>query len=99
MQTNALKATCSFVYINLAVAYHHLYTENKTKENEDSVVVTNLEKAIKYSREGGTLTNLANSLSLYGEILAEYKTFRRLKAAITEAYYQEKDRRCFLCDK
>ena len=84
MQTNALKATCSFVYVNLAVAYHHLYKENKTKENEDSVMA-NLEKAIKYSREGGTLTNLANSLSLYGEILAEYKKLQPAEAALTEA--------------
>ena len=84
MQTNALKATCSFVYVNLAVAYHHLYKENKIKENEDSVMA-NLEKAIKYSREGGTLTNLANSLSLYGEILAEYKKLQPAEAALTEA--------------
>ena len=84
MQTDGLKSTCSFVYINLAIAYHHLYTENKTKENEDSVMA-NLEKAIKYSREGGTLTNLANSLSLYGEILAEYKKLQPAEAALTEA--------------
>ena len=84
MQTDGLKSTCSFVYINLAIAYHHLYTENKTKENED-LVMANLEKAIKYSREGGTLTNLANSLSLYGEILAEYKKLQPAEAALTEA--------------
>ncbi len=47
--------------------------------------MANLEKAIKYSREGGTLTNLANSLSLYGEILAEYKKLQPAEAALTEA--------------
>lgn len=84
MQTNALKAKCSFVFINLAVAYHHLLTDNKTKQNEDSVEA-NLEKAIKYSREGGTLTNLANSLSMYGEILADSKKLQPAEAALTEA--------------
>ncbi|MEP7143461.1 MAG: sensor histidine kinase [Ferruginibacter sp.] len=84
MQTDALKSKCSFVFVNLAVAYHHLYTKNDTKQNEDSMEV-NLQKAIKYSRQGGTLTNLANGLSLYADILAEEKKLLPAEAALTEA--------------
>jgi signal transduction histidine kinase len=84
MKTDSLKGTCSFVFINVAVAYHHLYTANETKQNKDSMEF-NLQKAIKYSREGGTLTNLANSLSMYGEVLAEEKKLPPAEAALTEA--------------
>lgn len=84
MQTDKLKATCSFVFINLAVAYHHLYTANETKQNEDSMEF-NLQRAIKYSREGGTLTNLANGLSMYGDVLAEEKKLQPAETALTEA--------------
>jgi len=84
MQTDKLKAKCSFVFVNLAVAYHHLYTANESKQNEDSMEA-NLRKAIKYSRAGGTLTDLANSLSMYGDVLAEEKKLQPAEVALTEA--------------
>ena len=72
MQNDELKIKCSFVYINIAVVYYHLSAISDTKEMEDSIEI-NLQKAIKYSRQGNSLTNLANALSMYGNILAEYK--------------------------
>ncbi len=84
MQTDELKAKCSFVFVNISVAYHHLYAANDTKQNEDSMEF-NLQKAIKYSREGSTLTNLANSLSMYGEVLAEEKKIQQADVVLIEA--------------
>ena len=83
MQSDELKAKCSFVYINIAVVYYHLSAINDTKENEDSIEMY-LQKAIKYSRKGNSLTNLANGLSMYGNILAEYKKLQPAEVALTE---------------
>lgn len=82
--TDELRAKAGFVYINLAVAYYHLAVLNDTRQNEDSIEI-NLQKAIKYSRLGNNLTNLANSLSMYGKVLAEYKKTRLAEVALREA--------------
>lgn len=84
MQTDGLKIKCSFVYINIAVVYYHLSAINDNKQNEDSIEV-NLQKAIQYSRRGNSLTNLANSLSMYGNVLAEYKKLYQAEAVLKEA--------------
>jgi two-component system, NarL family, sensor kinase len=84
MQSDALKIRCSFVYINIAVVYYHLSAINDTKEIEDSIE-RNLESAIKYSRQGTSLTNLANGLSMYGNVLSENKKLVPAEAALTEA--------------
>jgi two-component system, NarL family, sensor kinase len=84
MQTDALKTRCSFVYINIAVVYYHLAVLNDNKQNEDSIEI-NLQRAIKYSRKGSSLTNLANSLSMYGNVLAEYKKLQTAEAVLKEA--------------
>ncbi len=84
MQRDALKAACSFVYVNTAIVYYHLAVLNDTKENEDSIEI-NLQKAIAYSRKSNNLTNLANSLSMYGNTLAEYNKLVPAEAALTEA--------------
>ena len=84
MGNDELKVKCSFVYINIAVVYYHLSAINDTKENEDSIEM-NLQKAIKYSRQGTSLTNLANALSMYGNVLAEYKKLQSAEAVLTEA--------------
>ena len=57
---------------------------NDTKENEDSIEM-NLQKAIKYSRRGNSLKNLTQRLSMYGNVLAEYKKLQPAEAALTEA--------------
>ncbi|MEO7048698.1 MAG: sensor histidine kinase [Ferruginibacter sp.] len=84
MQSDEVKAECSFVYINIAVIYYHFAVLNDTKQNEDSIEI-NLQKAIAYSRKGNNLTNLANSLSMYGSVLSEYKKLPLAEAALTEA--------------
>ncbi len=84
MNTDALRAKCSFVYINIAVVYSDLSDIHDAKENEDSVL-SNLQKAIKYSRMGNSLTNLANSLSMYGTVLADYKKNKPAETALKEA--------------
>ena len=84
MQTDALKAQCSFVYTNLAVVYYHYSAINDNKQNEDSLE-TILQRAIQYSRKGNSLTNLANSLSMYGNILAGYSKIAEGEKALTEA--------------
>jgi len=45
----------------------------------------NLQEAIKYSRRGTSLTNLANGLSMYGNVLSENKKLVPAEAALTEA--------------
>jgi two-component system, NtrC family, sensor kinase len=84
MQSDALKAQCSFVYTNLAIVYYHFSVLNDNKQMEDSIEM-NLQKAIEYSRKGNSLTNLANCLSMYGNILAQYKKLEPAEAALTEA--------------
>jgi len=84
MQTDKLKAECSFVYINIAVVFYHLATLNDNKQNEDSIEI-NLQNAIQYARQGNSLTNLANGLSMYGNTLAEYKKLQPAEKALTEA--------------
>jgi signal transduction histidine kinase len=84
MQRDQVKSECSFVYINIAVIYYHFAVLNDTKQNEDSIEI-NLQKAIAYSRKGNNLTNLANSLSMYGSVLSEYKKLPLAEAALTEA--------------
>lgn len=84
MQSDEVKAQCSFVYINIAIIYYHFAVLNDTKQNEDSIEI-NLQKAIAYSRKGNNLTNLANSLSMYGSVLSEYKKLQPAEAALTEA--------------
>ncbi|MEO7045904.1 MAG: hypothetical protein ABI091_11405, partial [Ferruginibacter sp.] len=84
MQSDEVKAQCSFVYTNIAIIYYHLAVLNDTKQNEDSIDI-NLQKAIVYSRRGNNLTNLANSLSMYGSVLSEYKKLQPAEAALTEA--------------
>ncbi len=84
MQTDALKAKCSFVYTNIAVVYYHLSVTQDTKPIEDSIE-TNIQKAIQYSRVGNSLTNLANGLSMYGNVLAEYKKIAPAETALKEA--------------
>ena len=84
MQNDEFKIKCSFVYINIAVVYYHLSAINDTKEMEDSIEI-NLQKAIKYSRQGNSLTNLANALSMYGNVLAEYKKLQLAESVLTEA--------------
>ncbi len=84
MQTDALKAQCSFIYTNLAVVYYHFASMDDNKKNEDSLE-SNLQKAIKYSRQGNSLTNLANCLSMYGNILSSYKRLADAESALTEA--------------
>ena len=84
MQNDVFKIKCSFVYINIAVVYYHLSAINDTKEMEDSIEI-NLQKAIKYSRQGNSLTNLANALSMYGNVLAEYKKLQLAESVLTEA--------------
>jgi tetratricopeptide (TPR) repeat protein len=83
MHSDELKIKCSFVYINIAVVYYHLSAINDNKQNEDSIEMY-LQKAIKYSRMGNSLTNLANGLSMYGNILAEYKKLQPAEVALTE---------------
>ena len=83
MNTDVLKAAYSFVYINLSVVYYHIATLYDTKQNEDSIEF-NLQRAIQYSRQGNSLTNLANSLTMYGSVLAEYKKIKPAIAALTE---------------
>jgi hypothetical protein len=84
MQNDELKIKCSFVYINIAVVYYHISAIHDSKETEDSVEM-NLEKSIKYSRRGNSLTNLANGLSMYGNVLAENKKLVPAEATLTEA--------------
>ena len=84
MQTEELKIKCSFVYINIAVVYYHLAVLNDSKQNEDSIEI-NLQRAIQYSRKGHNLTNLANGLSMYGNVLAEYKKLYQAEAVLKEA--------------
>ena len=84
MQNDDFKIKCSFVYINIAVVYYHLSAINDTKEMEDSIEI-NLQKAIKYSRLGNSLTNLANALSMYGNISAQYKKLELAEGALNEA--------------
>ena len=83
MKTDALKSKCSFVYINIAILYDHLAKMNDTKENED-LVEKNLEKAIDYSRKGNSLTILANSLGMYGYVLAEHKKLKPAEVALKD---------------
>ena len=84
MQNDEFKIKCSFVYINIAVVYYHISAIHDSKEIEDSVEM-NLEKSIKYSRRGNSLTNLANGLSMYGNVLSENKKPFKGEAALTEA--------------
>ncbi|HEY5408777.1 MAG TPA: sensor histidine kinase [Ginsengibacter sp.] len=84
MQSDEFKIKCSFVYINIAVVYYHLSAINDNKENEDSLEI-NLQKAIKYSRQGNSLTNLANALSMYGNVLSGYKKLELAEGVLTEA--------------
>ena len=89
MQSDKVKAECSFVYTNIAIIYYHLAVINDTKQNEDSIEI-NMQKAIAYSRKGNNLTNLANSLSMYGSVLSEYKKIKPAEAALTEAFETRK---------
>ena len=84
MQTDKQKAAYSLVYINIAVVYYHMAVQNDTPANEDSISV-NLQRAITWSRRGNNLTILANSLSMYGKVLAEYQKTKAAEAALTEA--------------
>jgi two-component system, NarL family, sensor kinase len=83
MNTERLKSTCSFVFINIAAVYDHLAQLHPSRENEDSVEV-NLQKAIAYSRKGKSLTNLANGLGMYGYVLAAHNKLKPAENALTE---------------
>ncbi|MES1217209.1 MAG: ATP-binding protein [Bacteroidota bacterium] len=102
MQTDILKAKCSFVFVNLGVVYYHLAATSEAKRDNDSAATTrnmdsleakkyedsleaNISKAITWSRQGGTLTNLANSLSFYGQVMADVKKIPLAEKAFAEA--------------
>lgn len=84
MISDSIKAECSFVYVNIAVVFYHLSVLNDTKQNEDSIE-TNVQKAIQYARQGNSVTNLANALSMYGNVLAAYKKLQPAEKALSEA--------------
>lgn len=83
MNTNELKGQCSFVYQNIAVTYDRMDHVNATQKYDDSIN-TNLQKAIRYSRQSDNLTNLANSLFMYGGRLAEKGKLKSAETALLE---------------
>lgn len=77
MRNPLIKGKLSFGYNNTAIAFYHL-------QNEDSAFYY-IRQALKYSRDGENLTDLANSLFLYGGLLAEYKRLKEAEAGFREA--------------
>lgn len=77
MQRPEYKRKLSFIYNNIAITFYHL-------SNKDSAEYY-VKLGLRYSREDENLTNLANSLFLYGGLMAEFKQLREAETAFKEA--------------
>lgn len=77
MENPVYKRKLSFIYNNIAITFYHL-------SNLDSAEhYVNL--GLRYSREDENLTNLANSLFVYGGFMAEFNHLAKAEAAFKEA--------------
>lgn len=76
MKNPFYKKKLSFLYNNMAIIFYHL-------NNEDSAMYY-IRQGIKFSKEEGNLTNLANALSLQGGLQAEYKHLKEAEASFKE---------------
>ena len=77
LQNPVHRRKLSFLYNNLAILQYHL-------NNEDSCIYY-VQQGLKYSREDGNQTNEANSLSLYGGVLALFKKTTAAEKVLNEA--------------
>lgn len=71
------KSKLSFVYNNAGITFYHL-------GREDSALYY-VQEGIRHSRAGEQLTDLANSLFLYGGLLSEYKKLPEAESSFREA--------------
>lgn len=71
------KRKLSFLYNNMSVIFYHL-------NNEDSAMYY-VRQGIRYSKEDGNLTNLANALNLQGGLLAEFKHLTEAELSFKQA--------------
>jgi len=77
MENPLYKRKLSFIYNNIAIVFYHL-------SNQDSAEYY-IKLGLRYSREDQNLTNLANSLFLYGGMLAEFNRLNEAEANFKEA--------------
>ena len=77
MQAPEYKRKLSFIYNNIAITFYHL----SNLDSADHYVKLGLH----YSREDENLTNLANSLFVYGGFMAEFNHLKEAEAAFKEA--------------
>ncbi|HWR33613.1 MAG TPA: tetratricopeptide repeat protein, partial [Chitinophagaceae bacterium] len=77
MKNSVYKGKLSFVYNNTGIVFFHL-------QNQDSALFY-VKEGIKYSRDEEALTDLANSLFLYGGLLSEYNRLEEAEQSFKEA--------------
>ncbi|HYF31641.1 MAG TPA: ATP-binding protein [Chitinophagaceae bacterium] len=76
MQNPLYKRKLSFIYNNIAITFYHLSIQDSAEFY--------VKQGLKYSREDENLTNLANSLFVYGGFMAEFNRLKEAEASFKE---------------
>ncbi|MGB8194014.1 MAG: tetratricopeptide repeat protein, partial [Chitinophagaceae bacterium] len=77
MQNPVHKRKLSFIYNNIAIVFYHLQHQDSSEYY--------VRLGLRYSREDENLTNYANSLFVYGGLMAEYNRMKEAESGFKEA--------------